>query len=172
MEVEVLKKWLLVPVLFFTFILSGCFSDPVQDDLLVYLNEDLAEIAHLEDEALTAYESVTGPNYTDDYILYETLLIEVIPAYQEFQNELESITVKTDELLDAHETYIEAVNLQSSAFLKIVTAIEEFDRAKIEEANGMLNDARKLMRDFNHDIEKLADEHNVELTGPVDGDVL
>ncbi|WP_338471741.1 hypothetical protein R4Z10_02925 [Niallia sp. XMNu-256] len=167
-----MKKWLLVPVLFLTFVLSGCFSDPVQEDLLVYLNEDLAEIAHLENEALSAYESVTGANYTDDYILYEMMLLEVIPTYQRFETELESIKVKTDELREAHEIYIEAVNLQSNAFIRIVTALEEYDRAKIEEANQMLSEARKLFRDYNHEIERLADEHNVELTGPVDGEVL
>lgn len=172
MEVEDLKKWLLALVLFFTFILSGCFSDPVQEDLLVYLNEDLSEISHLENEAVTAYESVTGSNYTDDYTLYDTLLLDVIPAYQEFQDKLESISVKTDELREIHETYIEAVNLQSNAFLKIVTALEEYDSGKIEEANEMLSEARKLIREYNHEIEKLAKEHNVELTDPVDENVL
>ncbi|WP_428910937.1 hypothetical protein [Niallia sp. Krafla_26] len=167
-----MRKWLLVPVLFLAFILSGCFSDPVQEDLLVYLNEDLAEISHLENEAISAYESVTGANYTDDYILYETMLLDVIPTYRDFLNELEAITVKTDEIREAHEMYIEAVNLQNDAFIKIVTALEEYDRGKIEEANQMLSDARKLIRDYNYKIESLAEKHNVELSDPVDGDVL
>jgi hypothetical protein len=167
-----LKKILLFTALLFTFILSGCFGDPVQDDLLKYLNEDLAEITPLETEAISAYESVTGTNFTSDAELYDTLTFEVVPTYQEFADELESIKVETDELREVHEGYIEGVNLQYNAFIKIVTALEELDRSKIEEANAMLDDARKLMRDFNHNIEKLAEEHNVELTEPVDKNTL
>ncbi|WP_256241324.1 hypothetical protein [Bacillus sp. V3B] len=163
-----MKNFFLVPVLLLTFILSGCFSDPVQDDLLVYLNEELADISHLENEALTAYESVTGPNYTSDQELYETLTFQVIPAYQEFADKLEDIKVETEELREIHEGYIDGVNLQYNAFVTVVTALDELDPGKIEEANAMLNEARTLMRDFNDNIEQLAEEHDVRLTEPVD----
>jgi hypothetical protein len=172
MEVEHLKRLLLIPVLLLTFILSGCFSDPVQDDLLVYLNEELAAISHLEKEALTAYESATGANYTSDQELYDTLNFEVIPTYQEFATKLEAIKVETEEVREIHEGYIEAVNLQYNAFVKIVTALEELDPEKIEEANSMLDEARSLLRDFKYNIEQLAKEHDVRLTEPVDDSTL
>ena len=168
MEVELLKKLIWVPVLLLTFILSGCFSDPVQDDLLVYLNEELAAISHLEKEALTAYESVTGVNYTSDQELYDTLKFEVIPTYQEFSTKLEAITVETEELREIHEGYINAVNLQYNAFVKVTIALEELDLGKIEEANSMLDEARTLLRDFKYNIEQLAKEHDVRLTEPAD----
>lgn len=172
-EVEHLKKLLLVPVLLLTLILSGCFSDPVQEDLLVYLNEELAAISHLEKEALTAYESVTtGVNDTSDQELYDTLNLEVIPAYQEFATKLEAIKVETEELREIHEGYIEAVNLQYDAFVKIAIALEELDPGKIEEANSMLDEARPLLRDFKYNIEQLAKEHDVRLTEPVDNPTL
>jgi Tfp pilus assembly protein PilP len=47
-------------------LLSGC-GDPVQDDLLKYVNEDLKELAVLEEDAIAEYDSVTGDNYVDDY---------------------------------------------------------------------------------------------------------
>lgn len=167
-----LKKRLAILIFLFTLILSGCFSDPIQDDLLAYLNEELADISHLENEAVSAYEGATGANYTSDQILYDTLLGIVIPTYQEYSDKLEAIKVETDELRDIHEGYIEGVNLQLNAFIKIVTALEEADRSKIEEANEMLSDARKIMRDFNNDIEKLAEEHDVELREPIDQNAL
>lgn len=172
MEVERVKKILLISALLLSFFLSGCFGDQVQDDLLVYLNEELADISHLEQDAITAYESVTGANYTSDQELYDALINDVIPVYQEFADKLEEIKVETDELREIHEGYIKGVNLQYNAFIKIITALEEFDRNKIEEANAMLDEARKLMRDFNNSIEKLAKEHKVELTEPVNDNTL
>lgn len=155
---------MLFPIILFTLLLSGCFSDPVQDELLSYLNEDLSKITNLEASAIAAYDSVTGANYSSDQELYDVLLDEVIPTYQEFADNLEAIKLETDEVREVHEGYIEGVNLQYNAFNKIVTALEQQDRVMIEDANVMLDEARKLLRDFNHSIEKLADEHNVELT--------
>jgi hypothetical protein len=111
-----------------------------------------------------AYHSVTGANYTSDQALYDALLFDVIPTYQEFADKLEAIRLETEEVREIHEGYIEGVNLQYNAFIKIVTALEEQDRGMIEEANLMLDESRKLLRDFNYDIQKLADEHQVELT--------
>lgn len=165
-----MKKLLLFPFVMVMFLLSGCLGDPVQDDLLNYLNEEIDDVADLEAEALDAYDSVTGANYVDDYLLYDTLSYTVIPVYQEFVSELEAIDVETDELREIHETYIEGANTQYNAFVKIMTAIEEQDPNKIEEANLMLDDARKLLRDFNNDIENLAEEHNVEITDSFEGE--
>jgi hypothetical protein len=159
-----LKKYLFVPTLLLLFLLAGCFSNPVQDDLLVYVNEDLVKVTELEEHAVSSYESVTGVNYTDDFTLYDALINEVIPTYQEFTKELEAIEVETDEVREIHEDYIEAANLQYNAFVKILTALENQDRQLIEEANGMLDEARKMFRDFQYDAKKLAEEHNVELT--------
>lgn len=157
-----------IPIFLFTLLLSGCFSDPVQEELLVYLNEELPDITKLEINAINAYDSVTGANYSSDQELYDVLLLDVIPTYQEFAGKLEAIRLETDEVREIHEDYIEGVNLQYNAFNKIITALEQQDRAMIEEANVMLDEARKILRDFNFSIEKLANEHEVELTETIE----
>lgn len=159
-----MKKLILLPVFLFTLVLSACFSDPVLDELLVYLNDELPKITPLEMEAISAYDSVTGTNYTSDQALYDALLVDIIPTYQEFADKLEGIRLETEEVREVHEGYIEGVNLQYNAFNKIVTALEQQDRAMIEEANLLLDQGRKHLRDFKFNIEKLASEHEVELT--------
>jgi hypothetical protein len=57
---------------------------------------------------------------------------------------LEAVEISTDELRKIHEDYIEATNIQASAFLLIVTAIEN-------QNSGLINEA------------KLAKEHDVKL---------
>jgi hypothetical protein len=135
----------------FIFILSGC-GDAVQDDLPDYVNKKAPPLAKEEEKAVGLYESVTGANYTDDAITYDAILNEVIPEYRNFIEDLESTEVKTDELRKIHENYIETANLQNSAFLMFVTAIENQDIALVNEANQKLNKARKMFRDYQHDL--------------------
>lgn len=158
-----MKKWLFVFFLPFIFLLSGCLGDPVQDDLLNYINNETKEAAKLESTAVSAYESVTGANYQDDQQLYDVLLNEVIPTYSEFVKELDSVNIETDEVKEIHEIYIEGADIQFNAFAKIKQALEEQDADLIQEANDMLTDARKHIRDYKNKLTKLAKEHDVEL---------
>ncbi|WP_137790909.1 hypothetical protein [Bacillus sp. E(2018)] len=160
---NLVKRFALANMLMFIFILSGCSDDPVQEDLLHYVNEEMPDLADEETKVVGKYEAVTGVNYTDDYTLYDALKLEIIPEYNAFIQKLEAVETKTDELRKLHEDFIEATNLQASAFLLIVTAIENQDSSTINEANEKLNTARKMMRDYQNDVEKLAKKHDVKL---------
>jgi len=144
-------------------LLAGCGKDPVQEDLLNYVNEDLPAVAELETDAMNAYDSVTGSNYTDDLTTYNTIVEEVIPTYNEFIKELEAISVETDEVSKVHEQYIDVANLQSSAFVNITDALKKGDMGLIADANDQLTEARKGMREYKSDLKKLAKEHDVTL---------
>ncbi|ANX13937.1 hypothetical protein ABE41_018145 [Fictibacillus arsenicus] len=54
-------------------------------------------------------------------------------------------------------------NIQASAFLTIITALENQDSGLINEANEKLNTPRKMMRDYQNAVEKLSKEHDVKL---------
>jgi DNA repair ATPase RecN len=157
-----MKKYILAGFLLLLFFLSGC-GDPVQDDLLDYVNEKMPALGKEEMKIVGKYEDVTGPNYKDDQTLYDALKVEIIPAYNEYIEDLESVKIETNELRKIHEDYIEAANIQASAFLTIVTALENQDSGLINEANQKLNTTRKIMRDYQNDVEKLAKKHDVKL---------
>lgn len=141
----------------------GCTSkDPIREDLINYINNELLPIANLEKEAAEAYESVTGSNYKDDIQLYNTVNEVVIPKYREFVEKLEAIQPKTEEIRKLHELYIEAANIQFNAFNLILSAVENQDRNLVVQANEKLEQGRKLLREFNYQLEELAKKHNVE----------
>ncbi|WP_160724300.1 hypothetical protein [Bacillus sp. USDA818B3_A] len=158
-----MKKGLWVIVLPFLLLLSGCFNDPVQDDLMNYVNKEIKQAGKLEAAAVSAYEGVAGANYKDDQTMYDALTKEVIPNYNEFIQELDSVKIETDELREIHEIYIEGADIQYKAFVTIKQAIEEQDPALIQEANDMLADARERIQDYKSKLNKLAKEHNVKI---------
>jgi hypothetical protein len=156
------KKVILCTILPIIFVLSACFSDPIQDDLMNYVNKEMTAAFELEATAVTAYDQVSGINYTDDVTMYDALVLTVIPTYNEFIKELNTVPIDTEELREIHEIYIEGADLQYNAFVKIVRALETQDPLLIEEANGMLEEARSLLREYQNEIDKLAKEHDVE----------
>ena len=158
-----MKKGLLAIVLPFILLLSGCFSDPVQDDLLNYVNKEMKQAGKLEAAAVSAYEGVSGANYKDDQTMYDALTKEVIPNYNEFIKELDSVKIETDELQEIHEIYIEGADIQYKAFVIIKQALEEQDPALVQEANDMLADAREHIRNYKSKLNKLAKDHDVKI---------
>lgn len=150
-------------VLLMFILLSGCSNDPVQKDLLNYVNEELKAAAKFEAAAVSAYESVSGANYKDDQTMYDALVNEVIPNYSNLLNELESVKIETDEVKDVHAIYLEGANIQFKAFEKIKQALEGQDSGMIQEANDMLAQASALISDYQKKLNGLADEHNVTI---------
>jgi hypothetical protein len=158
-----MKKRLFALVIPIIFLLAGCFGDPVQEDLLNYVNKEMKNAGKLEGAAVSAYEGVSGANYQDDQTMYDTLINDVIPNYSEFIKELEAVTIETDEVRVIHEIYIEGANIQFDAFAKIKQALEDQDANLIQEANDMLADARKHIRDYQTKLDNLAKEHDVKI---------
>ena len=156
------KRVLAVVVFGCLLVLAGC-GGPVQDDILNYINEDLKSAQKLEEKAISAYEGVSGANYTDDQTMYDALVNEVIPTYTELLNELESVSIETDELKEIHANYLSGAQKQFTAFEKIIEAIEKQDSVIIDEANKLLEEGRLQIEDYNDKLDALAEDNNVEI---------
>ena len=154
-----MKKLVWLLVLFFVI---SC-SNPTKDELINYTNNELPKVASLEAEIISLYDSATGENYKDDVSLYTTLRDDVIPKQKKFVEDLENINnnLKIPEIIKLNETYIEAANIQYSAFLIMLTALEKQDYTLISEANEKLDKGRKLKRQWQIDLNILADKNSV-----------
>lgn len=153
-----MKKLLYLPLLL---VLLKCSPDPVQQDLLNYINVEMPKVATVETEAITAYESVSGENYQNDSIMYFTMVETVLPKYQEFYTTLESIKPATEEVASLHKEYIHAAADQLEAFKLIIEAIEKQDAQIITRANEDLAEGRALLKMWRADLDSACLKHNV-----------
>jgi len=144
-------------------ILIGC-SNPIKDDLLNYINNELPKIVESENTVITAWDSVSGDNYSDDYTMYETLTEIIIPTYREFITGLEAITLrlKTKEVRALNEKYIEAVNIDSNAFVLLRNILETQDGSKMIDFNERLDKGRKLVREWQVEITDLCKKNGLQ----------
>ena len=152
--------YMITALLIATF-LSACEGSAGQKELIHYINDCLPPIAEIETRVINRYDSVSGENYTDDLTMYTALKDEIVPNSLKLIEAAEAITVENEKIKDLHEIYIDAINKQHSAFTTILSAIESQDYSKVSEANTMLSDARKGVRDYLYALEELKKEYNV-----------
>lgn len=156
------KNLIIIGALILSLGLTAC-SDPVQDDLINYINVELPKISDLEDGVVEGYGSVSGENFIDDYTTYTELSDNVIPLSLELIDEAESLSLETKEVREIHEKLIESYTTNQSAMELLIAAIDSEDYNLITQANEKFDAARKLQREFNAGLKDLCEEHNVEL---------
>ncbi len=141
--------------------LIACGANPVQQDLVNYINVEMKKVRDLESAAVQAYASVSGENYENDSIMYTVINETVLPNYQEFYNTLSSIKPATEEVASLHREYVRAASDQLEAFTLILEAIEKQDVQIINRANEDLGQARALLTLWREDLDSACVKHNV-----------
>ncbi len=141
--------------------LIACGANPVQQDLVNYINVEMKKVRELESTAVQAYASVSGENYENDSIMYTVINETVLPNYQEFYNTLSSIKPATEEVASLHREYVLAASDQLEAFNLIIEAIEKQDIQIINKANEDLSEARALLTLWREDLDSACVKHNV-----------
>jgi hypothetical protein len=142
-------------------VLVACSGNPVQKDLLNYINVEMVKVADLESTAVKAYASVSGENYESDSIMYAVISETVVPNYQEFYSILSAIKPATEEVANLHKEYVRAAADQLEAFKLILEAIEKQDAGIINTANEDLAEARALLKLWRTDLDSACVKHNV-----------
>ena len=150
-------------VLCTAFLLIRCSSDPVEKDLLNYINVELVKVGTLESEAVAAYGSVAGNNYTSDSVMYNKIKNVVLPKYTEFTSKLQAITPATPELKTIHGEYVKAAQDQLEGFKLILDAIEKQNAAEIQQANEDITKGKNLIDVWKKDLDETCKKHNVTL---------
>ncbi len=157
-----MKKTMLA---FLSLVWVACGGDPVQQDLINYINVEMPKVAALESEAVDAYASVSGENYQSDSIMHQTIAQVVIPRYKAFYAMLSSIKPATEEVSSLHREYVVAAADQLEAFKLILQAIEKQDADIITQANADLDKASVLLGQWREDLDAACAKHQVVMEG-------
>lgn len=135
-----------------------------EDEVLAYVEEvglayqELAELGAYWDELRDS--SANGE--ISDYDLAVAVWEDIIPVNNELVTKVEGIIPPTDETVEVNEILIDAVSKQHLAFTEIVAAVDTEDPSKITSANEILNEVRKLDREFGRKMEALVTKYGIE----------
>jgi len=141
----------------------SCAHDPVKDDLVVYVNDELLRIVDLERASLARYQAATGKNYKDDATLVRTLNDYVIPQYKRFLTLLRKIRPATHETQVLHQMYLEGVEDMYAGFSMLRTALEKQDPDLFRCANEKITMGRETIQRFTAELDAMCEAHGVGL---------
>ncbi len=142
-------------------VLAGCGSDPVQDDLINYINNQLPTIAKLEEKVTSEYQAVKADSNADDATFGAKLKDVIIPAAAELIAKAKATVPATEEVKIVHDKYIASMTIQSEAFAILLDAAGRNDEKLVKTANEKLTEAEKLSKEYLADLETLKKDHGV-----------
>jgi len=143
--------------------LAGCGTDPVQDDITDYINNQMPAVAILEGNVNKSFNSVIGDKYVDDPTMLKKIKDEVIPNSNKLIEKAKAVTVKTPELKILHAKYIAAKVAENSALIMIQTALENGDGDMVKKSNDLIIQAGKQAIDYVAEVNAFAKDHGLEV---------
>jgi len=143
--------------------LTGCGkADPVQEDLINYINKQVPTLVEVENKVTTQYAAITGTNFVDDATLTNKLKDVIIPASTELLTKTKAIVPATEEVRKVHSKYLAVVTEQHEAFNMLLQAAQKHDEKLVETVNGKLSNAEKVSNEYLVELEALKKAHKVE----------
>lgn len=142
--------------------LAGCFSDPVQDDLLNYINKEIPTVRTLENSVSKMYTDITSDGNIDDATAATKFESELLPTSDELISKAKAIVPATDEVKKVHDKYIAALTAQHDGFKLYKDAYANSDVDAVTKANDQMTKALSTSEEFLTELRALEEKHNVE----------
>lgn len=156
--------YVMLCIFFLLFSFRGLLSH-TSKELMDYINNDVPKLLQIEMKMLNSYNSVAGANYTDDYSMYNALKNTTLPTANRLVSEANSIYGKLSakEIKEVHLLYMDLCNTYCEAFEFVVEGIEQQNTTIIYKANRTIEQATKLLIDYQDALRRLADKYGLEL---------
>lgn len=142
--------------------LAGCGSDPVAEELEKFVNTDMVEVNKKYEDLKT--EMAKWQSLEDDAALVASLKDVVLPNIDQSLDLLSKINVQTEEVKQIKDKYKKVLDTYKEGFQGMISAAESGDDASIDKASEKINEAVKLVDEYNQALEELAKEKNLEVT--------
>ncbi|MGM0653071.1 MAG: hypothetical protein ACQES4_09885 [Bacillota bacterium] len=123
--------------------------------------QSIEPLEEKETAIIEGYSSVTGENFTNDEVLYNELVEEILPNAENLLDTLKDIQPADQKLQQLHEQFIEGWEAQVEGFKIMVEALDENDEQKMDRANRTLEGGSQKLEQFNRSLQQEAQERGV-----------
>lgn len=160
--------------------LSGCggkksddSKDPtaaLRNEVVTFVNEDLASISADRDAAVAAYNSYFDSGETDPKNFLNTLNNEAIPKMQTFVDNLTAIETTATEVTELKTLYLQGSQKQLDAMNKVASAIAEENPDYLTEAEGYINESKSYFTQYESQLKLISIDCNITINGSFSDD--
>lgn len=168
------KIYVMFMLLAMLFTVAGCGKEnkenvseevSVQDDIVNFVNVELAGIMTYRDTAIESYNSYFMEESVNVSDFLTELEAAAIPNMESFVSELEKIQVETPEVQELKDMYLESANMQLEAMRMVVTAIKEENPDYLAEADILISGAGDIMIQYESKLKLLCIDYDVDING-------
>ncbi len=142
-------------------LLAGCGTDPVYEDLSNYLNVEMVEV-NADYEKITA-EVGTWETLEDDNAIKKSIDDTLLPLVNGSLEKLKDINPETEEVKEIKDKYVKMMDAYKAGFEALSEGCETQEEATINAGSQKLEEAVKLLDEYNKALEELAKEHGSEV---------
>lgn len=145
--------------------LIGCSGDENLEEIISYVQNDLAELGAIETELTTSLNELVSNYPTTNFDKYRDLSTKTMNLAAQLNERATSISysIKGEELKKVHDIYIEYTTLCLSAFSMFKSAIETDDTALLDTAGSKFDEADKIAQKYLDDSEELTKKYGINL---------
>ena len=143
-------------------------ASEVKDEFIQFVGTDIPKVEKDEADVMNKYNAyfAEGTSVDTDALLKD-LSENLLPKYKTFLDSVESIEVKTYEVMALKAQYYDAMNTQYEALQQVETAVKDKNKDLQTEAQKMLSDAKSKYTAYNDAVYALAQKENVTLNGEI-----
>jgi hypothetical protein len=157
------RKAFSLTVMIVALLTGGCLPDPVTQDLVVYINQGLLDIAELEIKAMEWYGSINRDERSKEQPGYKILKNDVIPTYGLFLKLLRELNPKTKEVQSLHAIYLRGAEMICRGLKGRLLGIESKDENIIRQSDQRIIQGQLETLRWRDALENLSKAYGVDL---------
>jgi hypothetical protein len=142
---------------------SAC-SDPVKEELTKYINKEIPPVAAMGNDLMASHTAARGAvqQAESDEAIVQSWGVALTKC-RKHEEAVSAISLKlhTPEVRELHETLIEAANKICAGMLTQLDAMDKEDLNLMNQGNAQLNDAQRIQRKWQSQLENLKKDHHV-----------
>jgi hypothetical protein len=143
---------------------AGCASDPAEDDINNYFQNEMVNVIELETSVTSSFNSAVEENYVDDATLLVKLKEEVVPNSNQLIEAAQAVVTETEELGAIHAKYVESKMTQNEGLVMLLNVIEnDLGTEMATQANDLLLASQAQLEIYDTELFAFAGEHGIEM---------
>ena len=142
-------------------VLTGCGSDPLEDELKNFINVEMAE-PNANYVAITTEAAKWGELESNEAVL-SSINDVLIPKCDETLDILSKVQPEAEELKELKDKYIKVFELYKEGFGLMLEVIDTGDEAKASEVQAKIEEGISTLNEYNAGLEALAAEKGLKI---------
>lgn len=137
----------------------------LKEDLVGFVNEDMAAIQADKDEAVSIYNSYFNTENMDPEQFYSDLSETAIPKIETYIENLKAIEVETEEVAALKELYLQGSQKQYEAMQLVALSLSEENPDYLVDANARISESKSYFIQYESQLKILAIDNGIEIVG-------